>query len=175
MGTPLYRIRQLVRAAQAPPLNEAELQRVQAVLNDAAFALYQTMPPGDQRHSLEIFDALYAQGVRAQPLLEAALLHDVAKREVGLGYRTGVVVLNRLAPGALPRIASPVPGSWRYPFYVSLYHPELGAELAAQTGIDPDALALIRAHQNGAYPFRGRAANRLAAWHQSLKMLDDAN
>src|SRR5512138_357636 len=121
MGDPLYRIRQFLAALRARPLTHAEQARVRTVLNEPAFALYQTMPPGDQRHSLAILDALVAQGQTARPLLTAALLHDVAKRTVGPGYRTGAVLLNKLGSDTLACAASPAPGSWRYPFYLSLH------------------------------------------------------
>ncbi|MCC7162403.1 MAG: hypothetical protein IT331_07910 [Anaerolineae bacterium] len=168
-------MRQFLSAANAPPLTLAELERAQAVLNPEALALYQSMPPGDQRHSLAIFDALRARGYNDRPLLQAALLHDVAKRNIGLAYRVGAVLLNRMSPKALARWASENPESWRYPFYLLLHHPELGAELAAHVGADPKALELIRAHQTAAPHFKERNAARLEQWHHALKELDDMN
>lgn len=172
MGGPLYRVRQFLRAHSASPLTAEEIQRVRAVLNDAAFELYQTMPLGDQRHALVLLDGLMAQGYRARPLLEAALLHDVAKRGVGLGYRTGVILLNKFSETALTRVARAGPRDWRYPFYVSLHHPELGAELAAQAGITEPTLTLIRMHQMTTPPFHDA---ELCEWHRALKTLDDVN
>jgi hypothetical protein len=175
MKDPLYRVRQFLRAANAPPLSRREIERVQTVLSGDALALYQSMPPGDQRHSLVIFDALREQGYNDRPLLQAALLHDVAKRHIGLAHRTGVVVLNTWSWHALGQWASADPGSWRYPFYVSLHHPELGAELAARVGIEQEALELIRAHQVAEPVFRGNNAASLEQWHRALKTLDDVN
>lgn len=175
MNDPLYRVRQLLRAANAQPLSRQEIERVQTVLTPDALALYQTMPLGDQHHSLVILDALRAQGYNDRPLLQAALLHDVAKRKIGLGHRTGVVVLNKWSADALARWASDDTNSWRYPFYVSLHHPELGAEMAARVGIDPDAVELIRVHQVAAPTFSGADAARLEQWHHALKALDDVN
>lgn len=166
-------MRQLLNVLRATPLTPAEEARVRAVLNDSAFALYQTMPPGDRRHSLRVLDALIAQGHCARPLLQAALLHDVAKRELGVGYRSGVVLLNRVSPTALARAAHPSPASWRYPFYVSLHHPARGAELAAAANVDARAIALIRAHQDAESPFA--ANSELSAWHHALKQMDDRN
>lgn len=167
-----YRVRQFLRARNAPPLTVEEKRRVRAILNDAAFELYQTMPLGDQRHALALLDGLMAQDCRARPLLEAALLHDVAKRGVGLGYRTGVILLNRFSPMALGRVARADPRDWRHPFYVSLHHPELGAELAAQAGITEPTLTLIRMHQMTTLPFHDA---ELCEWHRALKTLDDVN
>ncbi|MBI4670604.1 MAG: hypothetical protein HY741_02915, partial [Chloroflexi bacterium] len=137
-----------------------------------AFALYQTMPLGDQRHALVLLDGLAAQGFRARPVLEAALLHDVAKRSVGLGYRTGVILMNKFSPTALARVARANPNDWRYPFYVSLHHPELGAELAARAGVTEPTLTLIRAHQMTTPAFQDPL---LCEWHRALKTLDDVN
>lgn len=148
---------------------------MRGVLNEDALALYQTMPVGDQRHSLNILNALAARGHTANPLLQAALLHDVAKRDVGLVYRAGVIVLNKISPRAVPLVANGNPRSWRYPFYLALHHPELGAELAARAGIEELALVLIRAHQESSPGFQGPEAARLNAWHDALKALDDVN
>lgn len=175
MSDPLYRVRQLLRAAKAPPLSAQEIERVQTVLNRDALALYQSMPRGDRQHGLAIFDSLRAQGYSDRPLLQAALLHDIAKRSIGLGYRAGVVLLNRMSHDALARCASADPNSWRYPFYLSLHHPELGAEMAAQAGADPDAVELIRYHQQAAPVFHSDHAAALTEWHRALKTLDDMN
>lgn len=148
---------------------------MRTVLPPEAAALYQTMPLGDQRHSLKLFDALLTQGYDAHPLLQAALLHDVAKRKVGLGYRTAVILLNKVSPTALRRIATANIRSWRYPFYLSLHHPALGAELAAAVGASDHAVTLIRAHQEQAPLFTGADATALCEWHRALKALDDVN
>lgn len=175
MSDPLYRVRQFLRAVRAARLTPAEAARVREVLHDDGFALYQTMPPGDQRHSLKIFDALRAAGQDAPPLLQAALLHDVAKRRVGLTYRTGVILLKKFSPGSVERIASADPRSWRHPFYLSLCHPALGADLAARAGVDARAVSLIRAHQEQAPVFAGADAAPLCEWHRALQQLDDVN
>lgn len=175
MSDPLYRVRQFLHSARAMPLTGAEVERVCAVLKDDALALYQTMSAGDQRHSLNILNELSARGHTASPLLQAALLHDVAKRDVGLVYRAGVIVFNKVSPRAVSRLASANPRSWRYPFYLALHHPKLGAELAARAGVQEYALALIRAHQDKAPIFQGPEAARLALWHDALKALDDVN
>lgn len=171
----MYRVRQFLYAARAQPLQPGEERQVRSILGGDALALFQTMPLGDQRHALEILNGLLAQGITARPPLQAALLHDVAKREIGLGYRTAVVLLTRLSPTALERLASPDPRSVRYPFYLSLHHPERGAELAARAGADPRAVALIRAHQRVDARFDGEDADVMREWHTKLKDLDDRN
>jgi hypothetical protein len=139
------------------------------------------MPLADQRHSLTILRTLLARGYREAPLLQAALLHDVAKARVGLLHRTAVILLNAVSQDFLPRVASPDPRSWRYPFYLSLHHPALGAEAAARLGLDPRAVTLIRQHQsplpahsNGREPAR-IAEPGLTEWQRVLKTIDDQN
>lgn len=172
---PLYRVRQFFGALRAAPLTNAEIERVRAVLNEDALALYQSMPLGDQRHGLKIFDALRAQSPDARPLLQAALLHDVAKREVGLVPRSIAILLRKFSPRMLPCIASANPHSWRYPLHLSLRHPAIGAELAQRAGIEQNAVKLIRAHQEMAPAFDGKDAASLREWHRALKLLDDVN
>jgi hypothetical protein len=181
MSGPLYRARQFFEAVFAWRLDEDELRLAREYLPNRAFELFQTMPLGDQRHSLTILRTLLAQGYREAPLLQAALLHDVAKARVGLWHRTVVILLNAVSKNLLPRLASPDPRSWRYPFYLSQHHPELGAEAAARVGIDPLAATLIRQHQLPLPPHSNdhepaRPAERdLTEWRRVLKAIDDQN
>ncbi len=146
----------------------------------SALELYKKMPLGDQRHTLTILRGLQAEGYSAQPLLQAALFHDIAKGPVGLVHRTVVILANALSPSILPRLASADPHSWRHPFYLSLHHPELGAELAQREGLDPRAVTLIRRHQVALpLPDANAAAQEpepeLDRWQRALKKLDDQN
>jgi hypothetical protein len=181
MSEPRYRVRQFFAALFAWRLDEDELGLAHEYLPDRAFELFQTMPFGDQRHSLTILRELLAQGYREAPLLQAALLHDVAKARVGLCHRTAVILLNALSKQLLPRLASSDPRSWRYPFYLSVHHPEIGAEQTGRVGIDPRAVTLIRRHQspppmnsNGSEP-AGPAEQDLIEWQRVLKAIDDQN
>ena len=177
MAGALYRVRQFLWAARARPLDGDELQLAQAHLPPAALDLFRRMPPGDQRHSLVILRGLLARGYTGEPLLQAALLHDAAKAPIGLWQRSVVVLLNAVSRGTLPRLASPDPRSWRYPFYLSVNHPELGALAAERAGVDPRAVILIREHQDK--PDGGNRSDarqwdpELEEWHQALKALDD--
>jgi hypothetical protein len=179
----VYRVRQFFKSAGARQLSENDLKQVHEYLPRAAFTLFQTMPLGDQRHSLTILRTLLAQGHLERPLLQAALLHDVAKAHIGLAYRTGVILLNAISKNLLPHLANTNPRSWRYPFYLSLRHPDLGAEMAARVGLDPRAVTLIRQHQ--AQPphlpkdttkvrhTQRVAESELVVWQRLLKTVDD--
>ncbi len=175
MNGPLYRARQFFATAFAWRLDEDEARLAHEYLPDPAFELFQTMPLGDQRHSLTILRTLLAQGYSEVPLLQAALLHDVAKARIGLWHRTAVILLNAVSRGLLPRLASADPRSWRYPFYLSLCHPELGAQEGARVGLDPRAVTLIRQHQLP--PPIDSVGNEpvLFEWQRVLKAIDDRN
>ncbi len=172
MKAALYRVRQFFAALRARSPADTELDLARRYLPPGGFELFQMMRVSDQRHSLTILRGLLAQGWTDLPLLQAALLHDQAKARVGLWARTLVILLNAFARPWLPRLASPDPHSWRYPLYLSLHHPELGAEAAARAGLDPRAVTLIRQHQS---PPARREQDELSAWQYALKALDDQN
>jgi hypothetical protein len=167
----LYRVRQFFAAVRAQPLDAGELEAVRRYLPPDGVALFQTMRVSDQRHSLTILQELLAQGYDDRPLLQAALLHDVGKTHVGLWHRTVVILLNATSRNWLPHLASANPRSWRYPFYLSLHHPELGAEAVAHAGLDPRAVILIRRHQQP--PPAQVNGTELDRWQRALKALDD--
>ena len=105
-------------------------------------------------------------------LAQAALLHDVGKAGAGLTlvHRSLAVILERLAPGLLRRLARPAAGGWRYPFYAHLYHAEIGARRAEAAGCDPLVVALIRHHDGpGAWP------DAPAGWQECLQALRRAD
>lgn len=173
MKAALYRARQFFAAVRTRPPEEAELDLARRYLTPGGFELFQLMRVSDQRHSLTILRGLVAQGWTDLPLLQAALLHDLAKARVGLWARTLVILLNAFAKPWLPRLASPDPRSWRYPFYLSLHHPELGAVAAERAGLDSRAVTLIRRHQ---LPLPDEPdGDVLARWQRALKALDDQN
>ncbi len=173
MNVALYRVRQFFAAVRARQLDETELGLVRRYLPEGGVELFQSMRVSDQRHSLIILNGLLAQGHDDLPLLQAALLHDLAKARVGLVPRTIVILLNAVSRQLLPRLASPDPRSWRYPFYLSLHHPELGAQAAARVGLDPRAVLLIARHQSP--PPTDAPGDELTQWQCALKLLDDQN
>jgi hypothetical protein len=150
----LYRSRQFFQALGAglTPLTPNERGLAWEHLPEAARHLFDAMPPADQRHSLKVLAALQDAGYDHPALLQAALLHDCAKREGGvrLWHRVALVLLKAFWPALLARwAAEPAPArpDWRYPMWAHLHHPERGAELAAATDCDPLAVTLIRRHQ----------------------------
>jgi hypothetical protein len=150
MATP-YRVQQFL-AALRPRVTADERITVAQSLPQAATALFQRMARRDQRHSL---DVLYRvrQAAPGQPdLAAAALLHDVAKtalpgRRLRLLHRVLIVLMQAVHPGWVQHMARNDPDSWRYPFYLHVQHPALGARLAEQAGCAALTVELIRRHQ----------------------------
>jgi hypothetical protein len=150
-----YRVRQFVSAVGATiwPLAADERAEARSWLPGCAWPLFDAMPRNDQRHSLNVLRSLRAAGYDDPSLMQAALLHDVAKSAGGvmLFHRVAVVLLKTVRPDWTVRMAqapAPARGGLRYPFWAHANHPILGAEMAAEAGCDPPAVTLIRRHQD---------------------------
>lgn len=148
----VYRVQQFL-ASLSPRISPAEQAEINRWLPPQAVTLFHHMTPRDQRHSLDVLHRAQLTAPNQPDLLAAALLHDAAKtaqpgRRIRLHHRVLVVLLNAVRPGALQQIARNDPTSWRYPFYLHLHHPELGARLAEQAGCSALTVELIRRHQH---------------------------
>ena len=94
---------------------------------------------------MDVVARLTTSGHDDPDLLVAALLHDAAKgHRMRLWHRVAGVLLERFAPQALRRLASPDAASWRHPFHLYLHHAELSADAAAGAGCSTRAVAFIR-------------------------------
>lgn len=172
----LYRVRQFLGSLwlQITPDEQSELSRW---LPPQAVAIFLQMTPRDQRHSLNVLQRVQQAAPDQPDLLAAALLHDVAKtahsgRRVRLHHRVLVVLMNAARPGWVQQVARADPDSWRYPFYLHLHHPELGARLAEQAGCSALTVELIRRHQEKlTHAPRDEAERLLALLHAA----DDAS
>lgn len=173
---PAYRVRQFL-ASLRPLISPDEWRTLAGWLTPLALLLFERMSPRDQRHSLNVAQTLKAGGHDQPDLLAAALLHDVAKsvqpgRRLRLRHRIVIVLLNALNPQWVSQLASNDPGSWRYPFYVHLNHPAMGAVLVEEAGCSPLTVELVRRHQvKLAAPPAGQVEELLAL----LQTADDAN
>src|SRR5205085_1102272 len=145
------------------PLSVGEYEEVSQWLPAAALALFKTMSPADQRHSLRVCRGLQgwqADGWQAdgcRDMLAAALLHDVGKAQgrVPFWTRPAIVLGKKLAPRILERLVvypgtqgvatMSLPG-WRRALSYAWYHAEVGAELAAEAGLSQRAVLYIRTH-----------------------------
>ncbi len=150
---------------------------VKAILTNAAQQrLFAQMSPNDQRHAVAVVRTLQQAGYKQPALLQAGLLHDVAKSmDQPLIHRVLIVLLKAFWPAALERISewripqgynvanseqhvtiehslirsfaySSIPW-WRRPFVIHAYHPAIGAAWAAEADCEPLAVRLIARHQ----------------------------
>ncbi len=176
MHPALYRASQFFAAVKASlpgwagglsaRLPAADAALVEAILPDAARRLFRSMPPNDQRHAIAVARTLRPAGYTGRAIMQAALLHDVAK-SIGqpIPHRVAIVLFEAFWPAALQKLSEwPVTDStfsasdddssiraipwWRRPFVVHAWHPRLGAAWAKQAGIDPLAVSLILRHQD---------------------------
>jgi len=133
--------------------------------------LFARMSPNDQRHALAVARTLQRAGYDQPALLQAALLHDVAK-SMGqpILHRVLIVLLKAFWPAGLQRLSesvSALPGTdqriandessfilhpssfthWRHPFVIHAQHPAIGAAWAEEAGCEPLAVRLIARHQ----------------------------
>jgi putative nucleotidyltransferase with HDIG domain len=130
-----------------------EVVALQAILTPAQMAAFRRMDRSDQRHSLDVFNTLRQAGHQDPELLRAALLHDAGKvadahgplQRMTVWHRTAVVLLHRLAPSWLARLAADGRG-WKKPFAIHVQHAQASAALAAETGCTPEVVDLIRRH-----------------------------
>ncbi|HEX6799562.1 MAG TPA: hypothetical protein VF116_17780 [Ktedonobacterales bacterium] len=150
-----YRVYQFGRSVAARPLDAEDRAILAAALPPAGRALFATMSRNDQRHSLTVYRALRATGCEDPELLAAALLHDSGKGSgrVRLWVRPPLVLLRAFAPGLLRWMTrEPAPGGrvpwWRRPLYDAWHHAAIGADLAAQAGLSPRTVELIRTHHD---------------------------
>jgi hypothetical protein len=125
-------------------------------------ALFDRMPAADQRHAVDLLCALRAEGHDHPALMQAALLHDVAKSGAGITvfHRVAVVLLQAFRPSWLARLARDAEAGhfgwggnlWQRPFARYIEHPAIGACWAEEAGCLPMAVSLIRRHQSPVSP-----------------------
>ncbi len=136
-----------------PPLTPQELAEVAQHLPPPALALFASMSRADQQHSLRVYRGLRDQGWTDQDMLTAALLHDVGKAEgrVPFWTRPVIVLAKRLTPWLLSRltvypVASQALPRWQRSLSYAWWHAEVGADIAAQAGLNGTVVHYIRLH-----------------------------
>lgn len=143
-----YRARQFWNALQARP-DLRGLEEARRFLPAPLMALFLQMQPGEQAHSIQVFQALREQGISHPDLLTAALLHDVGKIRYPLHHweRALIVVCKKILPKQVINWGSGEPAGWRRPFVVAEQHPAWGAALVADAGAPNQVVSLIARHQ----------------------------
>ncbi|MBC7261195.1 MAG: HD domain-containing protein [Chloroflexi bacterium] len=169
-----YRVRQFLAALglfHAP----VDATALTDYLNAAQMELFQSMTTAEQRHAIAVLHTLQKAGHGEEALVQAALLHDVGKvgGDIKLWHRVATVLLQTICPALLQRLALDNPRSWRYPFFVQLHHAQRGAEMTAQAGTHPLAVALIRWHHTP--PEQSSLDSRGQALLAALRAADETN
>ncbi len=139
----MHRVGQFVShlTARVTPDDEVVAHRI---LPATAWPLFDGMSVADRRHGLDVARRLLSQGIDDRELLAAALLHDAAKGHgLRLWHRVGGVLLARIAPGALARLASPDPARRGHAWWVFLHHAQLSADAARSAGLGERVAAFI--------------------------------
>lgn len=167
----LYRTRQVWHTLNSYPAVE-ELAHVRKTLPPSLMSLFDRMHASEQAHSLRVYNRLLAQGEKDTDLLVAALLHDVGKsrHSLRLYERVLVVLTKALFPRRVKQWGQADPDGWQRPFVIAEQHPAWGAEMAAQAGATPRAVAFIHRHQE---KLRGKAVSQEDQLLLRLQLLDD--
>lgn len=119
-------------------------------------AAFRALPIHDQAHLGRVCQSLLDRGAQDPDLLRAALLHDLGKvgpdGRVGLLDRALRVILARLAPSLLDRLAEYPAPRWRAGLARAVHHPWLGADQAAAVGCSARTCWLIAHHHDRPLP-----------------------
>ncbi len=142
-----HRTRQFAGALRPCVARRARFEAY-AYLGEPQRRVFDSMMLRDQQHGIEVFRRVRATAADDQRLLVAALLHDCGKGEVRLWQRAAHVVLGVVAPAMRARIASEHGPAWWQAFWRLLHHAEIGAEIVARAGADPDVVRMIREQEH---------------------------
>lgn len=138
------KIRQFVRYMSGR-VSAAERDGLGRWLTEPQLELFDSMHRADQRHGLDVVDALRRAGHSNPDLLVAGLLHDAGKgRDPRVWHRVAWSLAERYGAGEAGAFAR-LPG-FRRAFATLAHHAERSAELAFAAGCTPLAAELIR-HQ----------------------------
>ncbi len=140
-------------ALRSRPLDGSEADLVRGILATSALAdLFFGLATYEQRHALRVCRTLLEGGYGDDTdLLQAALLHDLGKRDPHTGRSVtlwgkvaNVVLVKTGGRKLVQKVASPNPASWRYIFWLQLNHEEQGEYLVRQAGSSERVATLVR-------------------------------
>jgi hypothetical protein len=145
-----YRLWQFWQIVTAVPLEPSAREEVAAILTASELSLFERFSQPDQWHSYRVMKMLQTAGHTQQPLLVAALLHDVGKTKLPLSIwqRSLIVLASIFLPRQTAVWGREAAAGWKRPFAVKVQHPIWSAEMAAAAGCQPQAIALMRRHQD---------------------------
>lgn len=170
-----YRSAQFFKAVGAR-ITDSDRTLVESVLaTPSQRALFDRMSSADQRHAVAVLRTLRDAGFDQPALMQAALLHDMAKSGAGVTifHRVIIVLLEAFRPQWLARLVRDAEESfWRRPFAHYVDHPAIGAHWAKLADCHPMAVSLIRRHQSPVAPSANVLEDELLA---VLKLADGKN
>lgn len=145
------RSRQLLRSWRALPLTATEKAQIQQILLPGQADFFWQLPLYEQRHALNVCNTLIGAGYNEDnELLQAALLHDLGKRDpqtgrtIPLWGKVANVALTKIfGRQVITRLAAEQPASWRYVFWLQLTHEKRSAKLAQSAGSSKRVIALV--------------------------------
>ena len=145
-----YRVWQFWQIVAARPFSDDALAEVSEILTEPQLALFQQFDWNDQWHSYRVMKMLQAAGHDNHDLLVAALLHDVGKTrvKVSVWQRSLIVAGHAFSAERVTKWGNSEAVGWKRPFVVKAQHPVWGAQMAEAAGTHPQAVSLIRRHQD---------------------------
>ncbi|HVJ50504.1 HD domain-containing protein [Desulfitobacterium sp.] len=148
-----YRILQFYHGL-FPRISSEDIRLVQSFLSAAPISLFEEQSPADQRHALDVaIDLLQNQthlpSSQKSILIQAALLHDCGKTcyPLKIWQRIYIVLCAKL-PYTLQKSLKALTNyqALSLPLTLAQEHPEWGAKLASQAGLNEEVVELIRYH-----------------------------
>lgn len=169
-----YRLWQFWQIVTAVPLEPAMRAEVAAVLSAQELALFDRFSLNDQWHSYRVMQMLRDAGHTQPALLVAALLHDVGKTRLSLSIwqRSLIVLVSLLLPRQAAVWGQGEAVGWKRPFVVKAQHPAWSAAMATAAGSLPQAIELMRRHQD---PIAPNDTSEEATLLRLLQWADDQN
>lgn len=147
-----HRLSQGIRALLPSTIRPDRDCVLDSLLEPPAADAFRRLPRFDQAHLLAVYDRLARTGTASADLLVAGLLHDLGKvdgnGQVRLPDRVARVLLRRLAPGLLSRLADRPDHPLFHGLSLCVHHPRLGAERARQLGCTERTAWLIAHHED---------------------------
>ncbi|MCX8062888.1 MAG: HD domain-containing protein [Anaerolineales bacterium] len=152
-----YRVWQFWNALWAEPRSE-DRQFVKQFLSAELIGLFERLDRSEQAHAVRVCRRLMAEGETSPILLTAALLHDIGKicYPLQLWERVWIVLFAWISRklGIKLKLTNEdlesVSGVtwWKRPVVVGQFHPQWGAEMLRNQGVDERIVWLVEHHQD---------------------------
>ncbi|GJM41369.1 MAG: HDIG domain-containing protein [Ardenticatenaceae bacterium] len=169
-----YRLWQFWQIVTAVPLEPAARDEIATILSAQEISLFDRFSLNDQWHSYRVMKMLREAGHQQPALLVAALLHDVGKTKLSLSIweRSLIVLASIFLPRHTAVWGQGDAVGWKRPFVVKMQHPTWSAEMAIEADSLPQAIELMRRHQDKISPDDSSEEAKLL---RLLQWADDQN